>query len=286
MSDEDSQRISQLSDQNKRLEAELKRARISNKTSGPGQAWLALENSTAPQEEEETWFATYLDMMTLLLVLLVVMLSFAGKGVLTSAVESVASTTDSEGAAINHQLGIELIVAGSSSDQPLSAIQSSASVQEELAALGIDTQIEEAPERSLSDLGLDQLGDDIDVIISAGMVSFRIKSEILFTSGQADLGLAGADVLKKLVKVLRENSFQVAVEGHTDSVPIRGRYPSNWELSGSRAGSVVRYLEANGINSNRLRAVGFADTQPLAANTSAEGRAQNRRVELKMEMLH
>ena len=284
MSDEDSQRISQLSDQNKRLEAELKRARTHTTTSRSGQAWLALENSTAPQEEEETWFATYLDMMTLLLVLLVVMLSFAGKGVLTSAVESVASTTDSEGAAINQQLGIELIVAGSSSDQPLSAIQSSASVQEELAALGIDTQIEEAPERSLSDLGLDQLGDDIDVIISAGMVSFRIKSEILFTSGQADLGLAGADVLKKLVKVLRENSFQVAVEGHTDSVPIRGRYPSNWELSGSRAGSVVRYLEANGINSNRLRAVGFADTQPLAANTSAEGRAQNRRVELKMEM--
>lgn len=284
MSDEDSQRISQLSDQNKRLEAELKRARISNKTSGPGQAWLALENSTAPQEEEETWFATYLDMMTLLLVLLVVMLSFAGKGVLSSTVESVASTTDSEGAAINHQLGIELIVAGSSSDEPSDDMQSSASVQEELAALGIDTQVEETPERSLSDLGLDQLGDDIDVIISAGVVSFRIKSEILFTSGQADLGLAGADVLKKLVKVLRENSFQVAVEGHTDSVPIRGRYPSNWELSGSRAGSVVRYLEANGINSDRLRAVGFADTQPLAANTTAQGRAQNRRVELKMEM--
>ncbi|MDY0206704.1 MAG: OmpA family protein [Pseudomonas sp.] len=284
MSDEDSQRISQLADKNKRLEAELKRARISNKTSGSGQAWLALENSTAPQEEEETWFATYLDMMTLLLVLLVVMLSFAGKGDLASAVESIANTNSSEGAAINHQLGIELIVTGNSSGEPSGDMQSSASVQEELAALGIDTDIEEAPERSLSDLGLDQLGDDIDVIISAGMVSFRIKSEILFTSGQADLGLAGADVLKKLVKVLRENNFKVAVEGHTDSVPIRGRYPSNWELSGSRAGSVVRYLEANGINSDRLRAVGFADTQPLAANITAEGRAQNRRVELKMEI--
>ncbi len=285
MSDEDSQRISQLADKNKRLEAELKRARISNKTSGSGQAWLALENSTAPQEEEETWFATYLDMMTLLLVLLVVMLSFAGKGDTASTVEGVASTIGSEGAAVG-QLGIELIVTGNSSGEPSGDMQSSASVQEKLAALGIDTDIEEAPERSLSDLGLDQLGDDIDVIISAGMVSFRIKSEILFTSGQADLGLAGADVLKKLVKVLRENNFKVAVEGHTDSVPIRGRYPSNWELSGSRAGSVVRYLEANGINSDRLRAVGFADTQPLAANITAEGRAQNRRVELKMEMPH
>lgn len=284
MSEEDRQRISQLTDKNKRLAAELKLARMGNKTSGSGKAWLALDSSTAPKEEEETWFATYLDMMTLLLVLLVVMLAFAGKGDVMSGAESAASPASSVGVAAGEQLGIELIVAGGSGDDPLGDIQSSASLQEELAALGIETEIVEAQERSLSDLGLDQLGDDIDVIISAGVVSFRIKSEILFTSGQADLGLAGADVLKKLVNVLRENDFQVAVEGHTDSVPIRGRYPSNWELSGSRAGSVVRYLEANGISSDRLRAVGFADTQPLAANTTAEGRAQNRRVELKMEM--
>lgn len=284
MSEEDRQRISQLTDKNKRLAAELKLARMGNKTSGSGKAWLALDSSTAPKEEEETWFATYLDMMTLLLVLLVVMLAFAGKGDVMSGAESAASPASSVGVAAGEQLGIELIVAGGSGDEPLADIQSSASLQEELAALGIETEIVEAQERSLSDLGLDQLGDDIDVIISAGVVSFRIKSEILFTSGQADLGLAGADVLKKLVNVLRENDFQVAVEGHTDSVPIRGRYPSNWELSGSRAGSVVRYLEANGISSDRLRAVGFADTQPLAANTTAEGRAQNRRVELKMEM--
>lgn len=284
MSDEESQRIGQLTDQNKRLAAELKLARMRNKTSGSARTWLTLDSSTAPAEEEETWFATYLDMMTLLLVLLVVMLAFAGKGELVSAVESITGSDSGEGAATSHQLGIELIVAGDSSGEPLGDIQSRASVQEELAALGIDTQIEEAQERSLSDLGLDQLGDDIDVIISAGVVNFRIKSEILFTSGQADLGLAGADVLKKLVKVLRGNSFQVAVEGHTDSIPIRGRYPSNWELSGSRAGSVVRYLEANGIHSHRLRAVGFADTQPLAENTTEQGRAQNRRVELKMEM--
>lgn len=284
MSDEQSQRIDQLIDKNKRLAAELKLARMRNKTSGSVKTWLTLDSSTAPAEEEETWFATYLDMMTLLLVLLVVMLAFAGKGELVSVVEGMTGTRSGEGAATSHQLGIEPIVAGDSSGQPLGDIQPRASVQEELAALGIDIQVEEVPERSLSDLGLDQLGDDIDVIISAGVVSFRIKSEILFTSGQADLGLAGVDVLKKLVNVLKQNEFQIAVEGHTDSVPIRGRYPSNWELSGSRAGSVVRYLEANGIQSSRLRAVGFADTQPLTSNATVAGRAQNRRVELKMEI--
>ena len=284
MSEEDSHRISQLTEKTKRLEIELKLARMANKTSGSGKAWLALDSSTVPKEEEETWFATYLDMMTLLLVLLIVMLAFAGKGSFAPGFEHAASTVSSEATAEGETIAIGIATEGST-DVQLGSAQPSATVQEELAALGIKGDIEEEGEqRSLKDLGFDQLGDDIDVIISARVVNFRIKSEILFTSGQADLGLAGVDVLKKLVNVLQKNDFQVAVEGHTDSVPIRGRYPSNWELSGSRAGSVVRYLEANGISSARLRAVGFADTQPLVSNATAEERAQNRRVELKMEM--
>lgn len=84
--------------------------------------------------------------------------------------------------------------------------------------------------------------------------------------------------------MLRESPHPIAVHGHTDAVPIHSvRYPSNWELSGARAGSVVRYFEANGIDKQRLRAVGFADTRPLADNDSAEGRASNRRVELVLE---
>ncbi|MNN57136.1 Outer membrane porin F precursor [compost metagenome] len=136
----------------------------------------------------------------------------------------------------------------------------------------------------LKGLALDQLGDDIEVVVNESTVSFRISSEILFSSGQADLSLAGLAVLRRLVPVLNSTSHVIAVVGHTDSVPVRsGRYPSNWELSGSRAGGVVRYLEANGVPSNRLRAVAYADTRPLADNATAEGRASNRRVELIME---
>ena len=58
------------------------------------------------------------------------------------------------------------------------------------------------------------------------------------------------------------------------------QYPSNWELSSARAGSVVRYLQANGIPKSRLKAVGFADSRPIADNGTPEGRARNRRVEL------
>ncbi|EWG98544.1 hypothetical protein Q427_29990 [Halomonas sp. BC04] len=76
----------------------------------------------------------------------------------------------------------------------------------------------------------------------------------------------------------------VSVEGHTDSIPIAtARFPSNWELSSARAIAVLRYLAELGIDIERLRAVGYAETRPLESNDSAEGRAMNRRVELLLK---
>lgn len=142
-----------------------------------------------------------------------------------------------------------------------------------------------AKEDMLAGLPLGELGDDIDIIVNERSVSFRINSEILFGSGQAELSPKGLAVLKRLIPVFNSVKHRITVEGHTDSVPmLRNRqYPSNWELSGARASSVVRYLQANGIASDRLRAIGNADTQPLASNSTPEGRANNRRVELIME---
>jgi chemotaxis protein MotB len=71
------------------------------------------------------------------------------------------------------------------------------------------------------------------------------------------------------------------VEGHTDSIPISTeKFPSNWELSTTRASSIVRYFIAKSINPDRLKASGYADTKPIASNATPEGRAQNRRVEI------
>lgn len=73
----------------------------------------------------------------------------------------------------------------------------------------------------------------------------------------------------------------VSVEGHTDNVPINTtQFPSNWELSAARAISVVRLLQQQGINGQRLRAIGYADSLPLQSNDTVEGRAANRRVNL------
>ncbi len=268
----DNKLIGQLAAKAKSLEAELQQARMqirSRRSKGGAQkSWLELgDSSLQPREEEETWFTTYLDMMTLLLVLMIVMLAFAGKEVYESSGDQ----------------DVNAIVIGTRADGTLAGSQYQADAMGVLSG-GSDAEGESNADR-LSALGLDGLSEDIDVVLNDETVSFRINSEILFPSGQADLSLAGVAVLRSLTHVLKQNDFQIAVEGHTDSIPIRSpRFPSNWELSSSRAGSVVRYFEANGIQSYRLRAVGYADTRSLVSNDTAEGRAQNRRVELTMEI--
>lgn len=211
--------------------------------------------------EAEGWLITYLDMMTLLLVLLVVMLAFAGKGKGKGAGER------------------------SQSLKPLSeGVLPAGSGLLEQAGRSLHDKGGGSTRDPLQGLPVDQLGKDIEVVVKEGSVSFRISSEILFSSAQADLSLDGLRVLQQLVPVLNSSRHGIVVVGHTDALPIRSaRFPSNWELSGARAGSVVRYLEANGVARQRMRAVGLADTQPLADNSTLEGRAGNRRVELILE---
>lgn len=103
----------------------------------------------------------------------------------------------------------------------------------------------------------------------------------MFASGQAELTAQGRGVIESLVEVLESFDGQISVEGHTDNIPIAtARFPSNWELSAARAIAVVRHLESEGLDIYRMRAVGYADTQPMENNTTPEGRAANRRVEL------
>ncbi|HBP78262.1 MAG TPA: flagellar motor protein MotB, partial [Halomonas sp.] len=115
-------------------------------------------------------------------------------------------------------------------------------------------------------------------------VTLRIDDSLLFPSGSDVLTPQGQVVLERLSPVLQAFDGQISVEGHTDNVPIAtARFPSNWELSVGRAIAVVRQLERQGIAISRMRAVGYADTQPMESNATAEGRAANRRVELLLK---
>lgn len=262
--------LGELADRQKSLQKELEQARsakieqqLASNLGNRRRSRPWNDPGLAVPEEEEAWLTTYLDMMTLLLVLMIVMLSFAGKRAQTAA-----QGQGQGAAAVVAQAGKEgggLLPAG--------------------AGLFPDSGLGEGQGKGSHGLDLDGLGDSIDVVMNDQSVSFRINSELLFTSGGADLGLEGLTVLRQLAAVLQKSQHPVVIEGHTDSVPIRSyRYPSNWELSGARAGSVVRYMEANGVGSSRLSAVGYADTRPLGDNETSQGRASNRRVEIIVQI--
>lgn len=110
-------------------------------------------------------------------------------------------------------------------------------------------------------------------------VTLDINASILFKPGEAKLQVEAMDVLSDVAKILAGEDMKIEVEGHTDNLPIgTTQFPSNWELSSSRASSVVRLFIDEGIAPNRLKATGFADNFPILPNDTIEGRARNRRV--------
>lgn len=236
-----------------------------NGQASPGSRFSRWHIEPQREEEQEAWLITYLDMLTLLLVMLVIMLALAGKGEGQQSEPAMVEATQ--------QAAGDQLVALQPSASPIPSIVP-------LPAPAADTQQDDTSEAK-PDLAL---GDDIEVIVNDGSISFRISSEILFGSGRAELEDAGLDVIDRLVPTLAAGGHRIIVEGHTDNLPIQTeRFPSNWELSASRASSVVRYLQLAGIESTRLSATGYADTRPLADNDDEQGRASNRRVELIMQ---
>jgi len=113
-------------------------------------------------------------------------------------------------------------------------------------------------------------------------IVIRIRERGSFPSGDATLNQDFVPILKKINEVLTQTDGLIAVAGHTDNIPINtSRYRSNWELSTSRATSVVHeLLRYNTIPPERFVLEGYADTRPLAPNDSDENRAINRRVEI------
>lgn len=109
----------------------------------------------------------------------------------------------------------------------------------------------------------------------------RIEDRLLFPSADVTIGDQGSQLLDRLLPALKAFDGEISVEGHTDSRTIStAQFPSNWELSVGRATAVLRYLSRNGVTPGQLRAIGYGPTRPLAGNDSEAGRAENRRVEL------
>lgn len=207
-------------------------------------------------EEDQEWLLTYSDMITLLLAFFAMLIA--------------VSQTD---IALWEQMkqGMRSDVAGKEKvETPLAEIK-----------LDLDSLLVEERNQGL-----------VGVILDKDGIKLSFNSSSLYNSGEAILLPSGERIINKVTQalnLLNYYQFRVDVEGHTDNVPINtARFPSNWELSVARASEVVKFFIREGINGDRLKASGYADTKPVLPHVDefgrdiVENRAANRRILIRI----
>ena len=241
-------------------------------------------------DDSERWLLTYADMITLLLALFIVM--FAMSSVNATKFQSLSQSL---------QDAFSGKILGGSSIK-----ETGGSVQAEEAKPRVDqTTLQpmgaSSPGARAEQTDFRELKAKIDRLVAEQGLTKRVQTAIekrglavklltdglLFDSGTADVKPAAVPLLTKVGGILASGKrHPVRVEGHTDNVPIAGRFPSNWELASARASGVVRVLLVTPLMAAPFEAVGRADLDPIASNKTDDGRARNRRVEIVLARLH
>src|SRR5581483_12087579 len=121
----------------------------------------------------------------------------------------------------------------------------------------------------------------VTVRMEQDRIVIGLTGDVLFASGGAQIRPSAGGVLDTVADALRGKPNEIRIEGHTDNIPINtAEFNSNWELSSARATAVLRALLDRGLPGDKLFAAAYGDTPPRADNSTAEGRAQNRRAEI------
>ena len=225
-------------------------------------------------ENHERWLVSYADFITLLFAFFVVMYS------ISSVNEGKFRTvSDSIKAALNP------IVSPASTAVPFTIGQNK--------AVTVNPTIESAKEPAVRRLRqiIQSLKNEthLEIVqlkeLTNGDIVLMLPDTVLFRAGEATLRPEVRPFIQAISDVLIELDRHVRVEGHTDNVPISTvQFPSNWELSATRAVTVVRTLsEQYGVQANHLTAVGHADSRSITDNLTPENRAKNRRVEIVVQ---
>ena len=256
-------------------------------------------------ENEDRWLVSYADMMTLLFCLFMVL--FAISSVNTSKFQALSKALQNafSGAVLT---GGKAPLENGSREQPkqpapeppLPSLAPLSAMTNSQASSGRPTAADRAAEREQE--SFEALKRRIDALARREHVARHVHTEIrrdgliielltdnvFFDSGSATLKSAATSLLDKVGRIVAgEQKHPVVVEGHTDSQPIRtAQYPSNWQLSGARAAAVVQNLAGDGVLQRRLSLAGYASERPAATNSTPQGRARNRRVDIVLTRLH
>lgn len=222
-------------------------------------------NSGAPQ-----WMTTFSDLMTLLLTFFILLYSFSTLDAIKF--KNVASALQSV------LLGDGKVTIFENDTPPGDTpIEEPSPVPDSL-----NQEIKEIYEVVHNFIEEEGLAADVSLRADHRGVIVDIKDTILFDSGKAELKSSSKNILDKMTTLINKFDNQIIVEGHTDNVPMSSsKFPSNWELSTTRATTVVRYFhEKMNIDPTRLSAAGYGEHQPIVRNSNSKNRALNRRVNL------
>lgn len=245
---------------------------------------MARRKAEEEHENHERWLVSYADFITLLFAFFVVMyaISSVNEGKYRVLSDSISSAFRS----IPGQSVGAMAVVNPAAPAPIVI-----PMRRNLPAVKVDEK--ESPKREklrnmAKDINkaLSSLVEQGQVKVTEGAlgITVDINASVLFPPGEAALNLEAMRALYAVAQVMAQSEFPITVEGHTDTTPINTVvFPSNWELSGARAASVVKLFMAAGVDGRRLSATGYADQRPVADNATPEGRQANRRVSITIE---
>jgi chemotaxis protein MotB len=231
-----------------------------------------------PEEHEnlERWLVSYADFITLLFAFFVVMyaISSVNEGkyrVMSDSLVSAFKEAPSSEKAIELQTKHSEILTGTGK-----VIGKAADTPERQKAADSMKKVAKSVLQAMQPL---IQNGQVRVTQSPRGITVEINASVLFKSGEAVLQPQSTEALAAVAEVLGKVDNPIQVEGHTDNIPIKSlNFPSNWELSSSRAGSVVRLFTERGVPAARMVAIGYADNRPVDTNATLDGRSRNRRV--------
>lgn len=259
------------------------------------------------RDGRDRWMITYADLITLLLIFFVVLyaMSTLDQGKYGSVISSLqksfqtgTGTLDGGDGLLDGKPGISGGGAGptaaSSSSQPNEGSTSGTAASptatpeaspslRELAFRQQEAKLAELMNVITQYVKDNNLGDRIFVADKPQGIAITLSDQFLFDVGKADLKPAALPALRQLSGLFRGIAATVSIEGHTDNMPVTASSPyrDNWQLSGERALSVLRFfLDNEGLSPSQFQYAGYADTRPAADNSTPAGRQKNRRVEI------
>jgi len=243
------------------------------------------DDHKCPPVGAPAWMATMADMFSLLLTFFILLLSFSNMDLvkfraMAESIQSALGVTPESAVGIfqNSPNPVDFDTQSRNSEADMDLMGQGQREEVRIKEISEHERMATEINKVVSEMGLE---DTVTVKASSRGVLMQVQGQVFFSAGDADLKSDSQPFLDEIGRIIKASPYNVAIEGHTDDSPIHtARFPSNWELSTSRAISALRYLVDHGhIDPHRLSSAGYADTRPVVPNDTAQHQRQNRRVE-------